>query len=224
MELSDAIFGIEPNKAVMHSAVVKLSGQPAPGAPSPPSPGARSPAAARSRGARRAPAAPARGSTRAPQWTTAVSFGPKPAAIRYTLPKKVIAPSWRHEVGLLLQGGRGEMLVLDGLAFEEIKTKTWRDAQSPGGHRKKVSSSCRKRMRKRHPLRGNIPGVKTALVNTLNVYDILGADKFIVAQGRRRQDRGGVQIMEARDIILAPRSSRKKGRAGSGEKKYTFRV
>ena len=75
------------------------------------------------------------------------------------------------------------MIVLDGPAFEEIKTKTWRRCSRPQGPGRKVlfivlpekdekpSAPC-----------ATSPGVKTALVNTLNVYEVLNADKFIVVK------------------------------------------
>ncbi len=71
----------------------------------------------------------------------------------------------------------------------------------------------------------NIPGVKTALVNTLNTYDTSSnADTFIVVKDAVAQIEGGVQIMEARDIILSRRSSPKRPCEALTEKKYTFRV
>ena len=86
VELSEAVFGIEPNETVLHAAIKNHLANCRQGTQSaltkgrgvlrqPPSPGAR-----------RAPAAPAQGSTRAPQWTHGgIAFGPKPRSYRYTM-------------------------------------------------------------------------------------------------------------------------------------------
>lgn len=76
----------------------------------------------------------------------------------------------------------GEMLVLDGLAFEEIKTKTAAKMLSALEATGKVLLVMPEKDEKAILSMRNIPGVKTALVNTLNVYDILNCDKFIVVK------------------------------------------
>lgn len=70
----------------------------------------------------------------------------------------------------------------------------------------------------------NIPGIKTTLVNTLNVYDILNYDKFIVVQSAVEKNRGGVRIMKAaQDIIIKPIiTERSMDLLQAG--KYTFKV
>ena len=74
------------------------------------------------------------------------------------------------------------MLVLDGLAFEEIKTKTAAKMLSALEATGKVLLVMPEKDEKAILSMRNIPGVKTALVNTLNVYDILNCDKFIVVK------------------------------------------
>ena len=76
----------------------------------------------------------------------------------------------------------GEMLVLDGLAFEEIKTKTAAKMLSALEATGKVLLVMPEKDEKAILSMRNIPGVKTALVNTLNVYGILNCDKFIVVK------------------------------------------
>ena len=72
--------------------------------------------------------------------------------------------------------------LLDGLAFEEIKTKTAAKMLSALEATGKVLLVMPEKDEKAILSMRNIPGVKTALVNTLNVYDILNCDKFIVVK------------------------------------------
>ena len=75
-----------------------------------------------------------------------------------------------------------EMLVLDSLAMDEYKTKTIVSMLAALGADKKVLLVLPEKNEKVVCSASNIPGVKTALVNTLNVYDVLNADKFIVVK------------------------------------------
>ena len=76
----------------------------------------------------------------------------------------------------------GEMLVLESLSLEEIKTKTIVNMLNALGADRKVLLVLPEKDEKIVLSARNIPGVKTALVNTLNVYDILNCDKFIVVK------------------------------------------
>ena len=76
----------------------------------------------------------------------------------------------------------GEMLVLENLTVEEIKTKTIVNMLNALGADRKVLLVLPEKDEKVILSARNIPGVKTALVNTLNVYDILNCDKFIVVK------------------------------------------
>ena len=75
-----------------------------------------------------------------------------------------------------------ELVVLDKIAMDEYKTKKIAAMLKAVGSEKRHLSFFQRRMKKVIASAANIPGVKTALVNTLNVYDILNADKFIVLQ------------------------------------------
>ena len=180
MELSDAIFGIEPNAAVLHSVVVNYLANQRQGTQSTltraeVSGGGRKPWRQKGTGHAR------QGSIRAPQWTHGgISHGPKPRSYSYTLPKKIRRLAMKSAFSSKVAAG--EMLVLDGLAFEEIKTKTAAKMLSALEATGKVLLVMPEKDEKAILSMRNIPGVKTALVNTLNVYDILNCDKFIVVK------------------------------------------
>ena len=180
MELSDAIFGIEPNAAVLHSVVVNYLANQRQGTQSTltraeVSGGGRKPWRQKGTGHARQGLDP--GSSVDPR-----RYFPRSQTPQLFLHPAQEDPPSRHEVGLLLQGGRGEMLVLDGLAFEEIKTKTAAKMLSALEATGKVLLVMPEKDEKAILSMRNIPGVKTALVNTLNVYDILNCDKFIVVK------------------------------------------
>ena len=179
-ELSEAVFGIEPNVSVMNDMVKNYLANQRQGTQSAltrseVSGGGRKPWRQKGTGRAR------QGSTRAPQWTHGgIVFAPKPRSYRYTLNKKVRRLAMKSALSSKLQDN--ELIVIDQIASEEYKTKAIAAMlKAVGSERKalivldtvdeKVIASSR-----------NIPGVKTAQVNTLNVYDILNADKFIVVK------------------------------------------
>ena len=180
MELNEAVFGIEPNKTVLHSAVVNYLANQRQGTQSTltrseVSGGGRKPW--RQKGTSHA----RQGSTRATQWIHGgIALGPKPRDYRYALPKKVRRLAMKS--ALSSKVAAEEMLVVDGLALDEIKTKTIVAMLTALGAEKKVLLVLSENDEKIIKSARNIPGVKTALVNTLNVYDILNSDKFIVAK------------------------------------------
>ena len=75
-----------------------------------------------------------------------------------------------------------ELVVLDSIALDEYKTKTMAAMLKAVGSEKKALIVLSEKNDKIVASDANIPGVKTAFVNTLNVYDILNADKFIVVK------------------------------------------
>ena len=180
MELSADVFGIEPNTTVLHSAVVNYLANQRQGTQSTKtrtevSGGGRKPWKQKGTGHAR------QGSTRAPQWTHGgIALGPKPRSYRFVLPKKMrrlaIKSAFSSKVAA------DEMVVLDSLTLDEIKTKTIVTMLNALGADKKVLLVLPEKNDKVVLSSRNIPGVKTALVNTLNVYDILNADKFIVVK------------------------------------------
>lgn len=180
MELSEAVFGIAPNAAVMHSAVVNYLANQRQGTQSTLTRsevkgGGKKPWRQKGTGHAR------QGSTRAPQWTHGgIALGPKPRSYRYALPKKMrrlaIKSAFSSKVA------DGDMLVLDSLTLEEIKTKTVAAMLKALEADRKVLLVLPEKDETVIRSARNIPGVKTALVNTLNTYDVLNADKFIVVK------------------------------------------
>ena len=180
MELNAEIFGIEPNVAVMHSAVINYLANQRQGTQSTKtrsevSGGGRKPWRQKGTGHAR------QGSTRSPQWTHGgIALGPKPRSYRFALPKKVRRLALKSAFSSKVIAG--EMLVLESLTVEEIKTKTIVNMLNALGADRKVLLVLPAKDEKVILSARNIPGVKTALVNTLNVYDILNCDKFIVVK------------------------------------------
>ena len=180
MELNADIFGIEPNVAVMHSAVINYLANQRQGTQSTKtrsevSGGGRKPWRQKGTGHAR------QGSTRSPQWTHGgIALGPKPRSYRFALPKKVRRLALKSAFSSKVMAD--EMLVLESLSLDEIKTKSIVNMLNALGADRKVLLVLPEKDEKVILSARNIPGVKTALVNTLNVYDILNCDKFIVVK------------------------------------------
>ena len=180
IDLSDAVFGIEPNKAVMHDMVKNYLANQRQGTQSAltraeVSGGGKKPWRQKGTGHAR------QGSTRAPQWTHGgIVFAPKPRSYGYTLNKKVRRLAMKSALSSKVLDN--ELIVLDKIAMDEYKTKTIAAMLKAVGSEKKALIVLPEKNEKVIASAANIPGVKTALVNTLNVYDILNADKFIVLQ------------------------------------------
>ena len=180
-ELNDAVFGITPNEAVMHAMVVNYLANQRQGTQSTltrteVSGGGRKPYRQKGTGHAR------QGSIRAPQWYHGgVALGPKPRSYRYSLNKKVrrLAMLSAFSQKVLDQN----LVVIDNLAVEGFKTKTivnMLKGLEISGKALIVTQEADKQVYKSA---ANIPGVKASAVNTLNVYDILNYDKFIVSKG-----------------------------------------
>ena len=180
MDLSEAVFGVEPNKAVMHSAVVNYLANQRQGTQSTLTRsevrgGGKKPWRQKGTGHARL------GSIRAPQWTHGgIALGPKPRDYRYALNKKVRRLALKS--ALSSKVAADEMKVLDAITLDEIKTKTMAAAFKALETGKKVllvlpenNETIVKSVR-------NIEGAKVAQVNTLNTYDILNSDTFIVVK------------------------------------------
>lgn len=179
-EISDAVFGIEPNEAVMHAMVVNYLANQRQGTQSTLTRtevrgGGRKPWRQKGTGHAR------QGSIRAPQWTHGgVALGPKPRDYSYTLNKKVRRLAMKSALSSKLQDNN--LIVLDALNLDGYKTKTIVDmlkALNVDGKALIVTAEADQKVVKSA---ANIPGVMTAAVNTLNVYDILNHDKFIVVK------------------------------------------
>ncbi len=180
MELAESIFGIQPNKAVMHAAVVNYLANQRQGTQSTLTRtevrgGGRKPWRQKGTGHAR------QGSIRAPQWRHGgIALGPKPRDYSYTLNKKVkrLALKSAFSAKVLDQN----FIVVDAISMNEFKTKTILAMLKALGADKKTLIVTPVADEKIVKSARNIPGVKTAAVNTLNVYDILNCNKFIIAK------------------------------------------
>ncbi|MBE6859884.1 MAG: 50S ribosomal protein L4 [Ruminococcus sp.] len=179
-ELADSVFGITPNEAVMHAMVVNYLANQRQGTQSTLTRtevrgGGRKPWRQKGTGHAR------QGSIRAPQWYHGgVALGPKPRSYSYTLNKKVRRLAMKSALSTKVNDNN--LIVLDALTLENYKTKTVVEMLKALGVEGKaliVTAEADKMVVKSA---ANIPGVKTAAVNTLNVYDILNHDKFIVVK------------------------------------------
>ena len=177
--ISNDVFGIEPNKAVMHAAIVNYLANQRQGTQSTltrteVSGGGRKPWKQKGTGHAR------QGSTRAPQWTHGgIALGPKPRDYSYSLNKKVKRLAMKSALSAKVL--ENEMIVIDKIETADYKTKTIVDMLKAVSGQGKALIVLPEVDEKVIKSAANICGVKTALVNTLNVYDILNCEKFIVA-------------------------------------------
>ena len=180
IELAESVFGIEPNKSVMLHMVKNYLANQRQGTQSAltrseVSGGGKKPWRQKGTGHAR------QGSTRAPQWTHGgIVFAPKPRDYSYTVNKKVRRLAMKSAFSAKV--AENEMVVIDSIAMDEYKTKTIAAMLKAVGAEKKALIVLPEVNEKVIASAANIPGVKTAQVNTLNVYDILNADLFIVAK------------------------------------------
>ena len=180
IELSESVFGIEPSVSAMHLCVVNYLANQRQGTQSTltrgeVSGGGKKPW--RQKGSGRA----RQGSTRSPQWYHGgIAHGPKPREYGFSINKKVRRLAMKS--ALSGKAADDEILVLDSFGLEEIKTKEVAKilAALPTG--KKTLIVLPEKDDVLYKSARNIAGVKVALINTLNVYDILNCDKLLVLQ------------------------------------------
>ena len=121
------------------------------------------------------------GSTRSPQWTHGgIAFGPKPRSWRVSINKKVKRIAMKS--ALSSKVADNEMAVIEDLKMDEFKTKTIVNMLKGIGADKKALIVTAESDKFVAESASNIPGVKTATPGTLNVYDILNCDMFVVAK------------------------------------------
>ncbi len=180
IELSDAIFGIEPNQDVLHRAVLNQLANRRQGTHSTKTRsevrgGGKRPYRQKGTGRAR------HGSVRSAQYVGGgIIFGPKPRSYRYSLPKKVKRLAMKSALSAKLADGN--LIVLDTLEIPEIKTKKMVDVLGKIGANKSALVVMGAKNENVEKSARNIVGVKTSLVNTINVFDILKFDKFVVTQ------------------------------------------
>lgn len=185
IELSEAIFGIEPNEAVLHEAVKNYLANQRQGTQSAltrgeVSGGGRKPWRQKGTGRART------GSIRAPHWTHGgVVFAPKPRDYSYTINKK--AKRLALKSALSIKARSSDIIVIDEIKMDAIKTKDFKkflDAVNVGGKAMVVTAEPKENVIKSAR---NIPGIKTTIATILSPYDILNCDKFIVDEAALRR-------------------------------------
>ena len=179
VELSDAVFGITPNEKAVHAAVVNFLANQRQGTQSTKtrsevSGGGRKPWRQKGTGHAR------QGSTRSPQWTHGgVALGPKPRDYSYRINRKVKRLAILSAISA--KAAAGDMILVDNLSVAEYKTKAVVSLLSAVGAGKKnliVTPAVEEKLVKSA---ANIPGVKTTVATSVNTYDVVNADKFILS-------------------------------------------
>ena len=180
IELSEAVFGINPNAAAVHDAVKnhlanKRQGTQSALTRAEVSGGGRKPWRQKGTGRAR------QGSTRAPQWTHGgIVFAPKPRDYSYVLNKKVKRLALKSV--LSAKAAEGKLVVIDSIKMDAIKTADFRkflSAVKVDGKAVVVTPEVDNVIVKSAR---NIPGVLTTVANILSVYDIINAQYLVVDQ------------------------------------------
>ncbi|MDB2803661.1 50S ribosomal protein L4 [Clostridioides difficile] len=178
IELSDSIFGVEVNGHVLYEVVKnqlanKRQGTQYAKTRAEVRGGGRKPWKQKGTGRAR------QGSTRSVQWVGGgVAFAPKPRSYKYTLPKKVRRLAMKSALSSKVQNS--EVIVLDALNMDAPKTKEFAQILNNINAAKKALVVIADKNDNVIKSARNIEGVQTALVNTMNVYDILKYDSFII--------------------------------------------
>ena len=180
IELNDGIFAIEPNMSAMHLMVVSYLAAQRQGTQSTltrseVSGGGKKPWRQKGPGRAR------QGSTRAPQWTHGgIALGPKPREYGIDVNKKVKRLAMKS--ALSSKVAENEMIVVDSLAMDAIKTKEMAGVLSAINAGKKTLIVLPEKDDVVYRSARNIAGAKVSLVNTLNVYDILNCNTIVVVK------------------------------------------
>ncbi|MBQ4565654.1 MAG: 50S ribosomal protein L4 [Oscillospiraceae bacterium] len=178
VELSEAIFGIEPNESVVHDVVKNHLANCRQGTQSAltraeVSGGGKKPWRQKGTGHAR------QGSTRAPQWTHGgIVFAPKPRDYSYALNKKVRRLALKSVLSAKAQ--TENLVVIDEIKMDEIKTKKFAGFLSAVNADSKALVVTAEVNENVVLSARNIPGVKTTFANLINVYDILNAKKLVL--------------------------------------------
>ena len=178
LELNEAVFGIEPNEAVVHSVLVNFLANQRQGTQSTKtrsevSGGGRKPWRQKGTGRAR------QGSIRAPQWIKGgIALGPKPRSYKYTVNKK----ERQLAIKSLLSSKvlENNLVVVDSLPLKDIKTKEMVKALSNLKVEGKALIMLPEKNENVQKSARNIEGVKTTLVGTINVYDLLKYNKLVL--------------------------------------------
>lgn len=180
VELSEDVFGVEVNTHVMYEAVKNYLANQRQGTQSAKTRaevrgGGRKPWRQKGTGRAR------QGSIRAPQWKGGgVVFAPKPRDYSYSIPKKVKRLALKSALSSKVL--EQEIIVVDQLVLEQPKTKEMVKVLKNLNSNKKTLIVIPERDEDIIRAAANIPGVKTTYVNTINVYDILNCDSFLITK------------------------------------------
>ena len=180
IELSDAVFGIEPNATAVHTLVKNYLANQRQGTQSTltrteVSGGGRKPWRQKGTGHAR------QGSIRAPQWHHGgIALGPKPRDYSYAVTKKVRRLAMKSAFSS--KAAENALVVVDEIKVDAYRTKEVVKMLAALNVQGKALIVEAEKNEKLIRSAANIPGVKTALTNTLNVYDIVGADTLVVSK------------------------------------------
>ena len=180
LELSEAVFAVEPNTSAMHIAVVNYLANQRQGTQSTltrseVSGGGKKPWRQKGTGRAR------QGSTRAPQWFHGgIAHGPKPRSYRFTINKKVKRLALKSAFSAKVADN--EMIVIDEIKLDAIKTKDMVKALEAVKAAKKALIVLPEKDDVIYRSARNIEGVKVAPVNAISVYDILNCDSLVIAK------------------------------------------
>ena len=180
IDLSDAVFGVEVNEHLVHMAVVSQLANNRQGTQkaktrSEVSGGGRKPWRQKGTGRAR------QGSIRAPQWIKGgIALGPKPRSYKYTVNKKERQLAVKSVLSSKVL--ENELVVVDSLPLNDIKTKEMVKALSNLKVEGKALIMLPEKNEKVQKSARNIEGVKTTLVETINVYDLLKYNKLVVTE------------------------------------------
>lgn len=180
LELNDGVFAVEFNEATVHNVVVmqlanRRQGTHSTRTRAEVSGGGRKPWRQKGTGRARV------GSSRNPIWRKGgVAFGPRPRDHSYTMPRKARRVAMRSVLSDKLAGSN--LVVLDELTLETPKTKDMIQVLANLGVESKALLVTVQPDRGVIKSASNIPGIRTAVVGELNVYDILDADKLVITQ------------------------------------------
>ena len=178
LELNEAVFGIEPNEAVVHSVLVNFLANQRQGTQNTKTRsevrgGGRKPWRQKGTGRAR------QGSIRAPQWIKGgIALGPKPRSYYYTVNKKERQLAVKSVLSSKVL--ENTLVVVDSLDMKEIKTKEMVKALNNLKVEGKTLMLLAEKNENVQKSARNIEGVKTTLVNTINVYDLLKYKNLVI--------------------------------------------
>ena len=179
IELAESVFGVEVNDVVVHAALVNYLANQRQGTQSTKTRaevrgGGRKPWRQKGTGRAR------QGSIRAPQWIKGgIALGPKPRSYKYAIPKKMRQLALKSVLTSKLQ--EGELVVVDKLELKEIKTKDMVKVLNTLNAENSLVMLSEKNLNVQASAR-NIANVKTTLVSTINVFDLLKYNKLVVTE------------------------------------------